>query len=99
MFIAECKFWTGEKGYLKTISQLLKYLTWRDTKASVIIFARNKEISPVLKKIEKSTRLHKNYLGFIDKSDENWFNFRFGLNNDLNREVKIAVQLYHLPMD
>ena len=27
IFIAECKFWTGEKGYLKTISQLLNYLT------------------------------------------------------------------------
>ena len=35
-FIAECKFWTGQKGYLETITQLLGYLTWRDSKAAVV---------------------------------------------------------------
>ena len=32
VFIAECKFWSGEKGFLETIDQLLGYLTWRDSK-------------------------------------------------------------------
>ena len=97
IFIAECKFWTGEKGYLKTISQLLNYLTWRDTKASVIIFVRQKEFSSILEKVKEVTSYHENYLGFVSKSDENWFNYRFHLNEDKNREVKLAVQLYHLP--
>lgn len=43
VFIAECKFWTGEKGFLRTIDQLLNYLTWRDTKTSVIMFVRQKD--------------------------------------------------------
>lgn len=34
VFIAECKFWTGKKGLLNTITQLLGYLTWRDSKAA-----------------------------------------------------------------
>jgi hypothetical protein len=97
IFIAECKFWTGEKGYLKTISQLLNYLTWRDTKASVIIFVRQKELSSILEKVKEVTSSHENYLGFISKSDENWFNYRFHLNGDKNREVKLAIQLFHLP--
>jgi len=97
LFIAECKFWSGEKGYLSTITQLLNYLTWRDTKASVIMFVRQKEISPILSKIETATALHQNYLGFISKGDENWFNYRFHINGDRNREVKLAVQLFHLP--
>mgnify|MGYP000379089765 FL=1 len=97
IFIAECKFWTGEKGYLKTISQLLNYLTWRDTKASVIIFVRQKEFSSILEKVKEVTSYHENYLGFISKSDENWFNYRFHLNGDKNREVKLAIQLFHLP--
>ncbi|MCG2611820.1 hypothetical protein LZZ90_09920 [Flavobacterium sp. SM15] len=97
IFIAECKFWTGEKGYLKTISQLLNYLTWRDTKASVIIFVRQKEFSSILEKVKEVTSLHDNYLGFVSKSDENWFNYRFHLNGDKNREVKLAIQLFHLP--
>ena len=97
IFIAECKFWTGEKGYLKTISQLLNYLTWRDTKASVIIFVRQKEFSSILEKVKEVTSSHENYLGFVSKSDENWFNYRFHLNGDKNREVKLAIQLFHLP--
>ncbi|MGB0945123.1 MAG: glycosyltransferase, partial [Marinomonas sp.] len=36
-FIAECKFWKGVDSLLKTISQLLGYLTWRDSKVAVIM--------------------------------------------------------------
>lgn len=97
IFIAECKFWSGEKGYLKTISQLLNYLTWRDTKASVVMFVRQKDFSSILEKVAISTKEHENYLGFVDKSDENWYNYRFHINGDKNRELKLAVQLYHLP--
>lgn len=97
IFIAECKFWSGEKGYLKTISQLLNYLTWRDTKASVIMFVRQQDFSSILEKVNTSTETHDNYLSFVNKTDENWFNFRFHINGDKNRELKLAVQLYHLP--
>ena len=97
IFIAECKFWSGEKGYLKTISQLLNYLTWRDTKASIVMFVRQKDFTSILEKVETSTKEHENYLGFVDKTDENWFNYRFHINGDKNRELKLAVQLYHLP--
>lgn len=97
IFIAECKFWSGEKEYLKTISQLLNYLTWRDTKASVVMFVRQKDFSSILEKVAISTKEHENYLGFVDKSDENWYNYRFHINGDKNRELKLAIQLYHLP--
>lgn len=99
IFIAECKFWSGEKKYLATIDQLLGYLTWRDTKASVIVFVRQKDFTAILEKIKSETGNHPNHLGFVDKPDENWFNFRFHINGDRNREVKLAVQLYHLPND
>ncbi|WP_281235166.1 hypothetical protein [Flavobacterium gelatinilyticum] len=97
VFIAECKFWTGEKGYLETIAQLLKYLTWRDTKASIIIFVKQKDFTAILSKVENATEKHSNYLSFVSKSDENWFNYRFHLNGDRNREIKLAVQLFHIP--
>jgi hypothetical protein len=97
IFIAECKFWSGEKNYLSTIDQLLGYLTWRDTKASVIVFVKQKGFSAILEKIQSETIKHPNFLSFVDKTDENWFNFRFHINGDSNREVKLAIQLYHLP--
>lgn len=97
VFIAECKFWTGEKGFLGTIDQLLNYLTWRDTKTSVIMFVRQKDFSSILDKVENITKTHSNYIAFVSKSDENWFNYRFHLNGDKNREVSLAVQLFHIP--
>jgi hypothetical protein len=97
VFVAECKFWHGEKGYLATIDQLLSYLTWRDTKAAVIMFVKQKDFSTILGKIMTETGKHPNFLGFTNKADENWFNFRFHINDDPNREVKLAVLLYHIP--
>ena len=97
VFVAECKFWAGAKQYMKTISQLLGYLTWRDSKAAVILFVRNKEFSPVLETIEKQTEEHENYLGFSNKKEESWFDFRFHLPGDESREVKVAVIAFHIP--
>jgi hypothetical protein len=96
-FIAECKFWSGEKNYLSTINQLLSYLTWRNTKASIIVFVTEKNFTDILEKVKNGTNKHSNYLGFVNKTDENWFNYRFHINGDKNREVKLAVQLFHLP--
>lgn len=97
VFIAECKYWTGGKGFLATIDQLLKYLTWRDSKAAVIMFVDNKAFTPVMQTVEQVVTTHPNYLGFIDKRDESWLNYRFHINDDENREVKLAVLLFHFP--
>jgi len=97
VFVAECKFWKGVKKHLDAISQLLSYMTWRDTKASLIVFVRQKDFSSVLKKVRESTSSHSNYLRFTHMTSENWYNYCFHINGDENREIRLAVQLYHLP--
>lgn len=97
VFVAECKRWRGQQSYLDAISQLLRYLTWRDSKAAVMMFIKNKDISSVLQTIEQATSQHPNYLGLVSKQDESWLNYRFHLNDDSNREVKLAVLLFHYP--
>lgn len=97
VFIAELKFWRGKKVYLNTLTQLLSYLTWRDSKAAVIIFVSNKEFSPVLNIIETETKDHPNYLGAVSSPQPGWFQFRFHINDDRNREVQLAIQAFHLP--
>lgn len=97
IFIAECKFWKGEKVYLKTIDQLLSYLTWRDSKAAIVLFVENKDFSSIIKKVESITPSHPNFLGFSGKEDETWLNYRFHINYDPNREVKLAVLLFNIP--
>lgn len=97
IFIGECKFWRGEKSFLSTISQLLGYLTWRDSKAAVIMFVPNKDFTNVVDTAKESTLKHPNALKFVNEKDETWFNYEFHLNDDRNRLVKLAVLLYHTP--
>lgn len=98
-FIAECKFWDGKKHFLDTIDQLLSYLTWRDSKAAIIVFVKNKDFSSVLSQIVQSSSLHPNFSKFIDQKDETWFNFLFHIPNDANKKIMLAVLLFHTPSD
>ena len=97
VYIAECKFWKGEKQFLSTIDQLLGYLTWRDSKASVIVFAKNKDFSNVISKINEITDKHKNYLRTIGNKGETWWNYKFHINGDRNREIDLSILAFHLP--
>lgn len=97
VFVAECKYWRGEKTYLKTIDQLLGYLTWRNSKVAVINFVQNNEFSDVLEKVKTSSKTHPNFLKEMISNDESWLNYKFHLNGDRNREIDIAVISFHLP--
>ena len=68
--IAECKFWNGQQSFLEAITQLLRYLTWRDAKSAVIMFVQNKDFSSVLQTAEDVTPDHPNYLGFVVKKHD-----------------------------
>jgi len=51
VFIAECKKWSGAASALRSaISQLVGYLVWRDTKAALILFVGDKDVTSILGK-------------------------------------------------
>lgn len=97
IFIGECKFWTGEKGYLETLDQVLSYLSWRDTKAAVLVFNRNKDFTGVLKKIEEVTSAQAGFKRLIKKRSDTSWSYLFGHKDDANREITITVQAYNVP--
>ncbi|TPF17991.1 hypothetical protein [Priestia megaterium] len=99
IFVGECKFWRGEKSLIKTIDQLLGYLTWRDSKTAVIMFVDNKDFKSVLNKAEKTIVKHTNYIKTEEKHDDSWINYTFKLNNESNEEIKLAMMLYHIPKE
>lgn len=96
-FIGECKFWGGEKIYIDTISQLLGYLSWRDTQAAIILFVPNAGFSAVLQKITDYTATHPNYVRHTSTTQESWQNYEFKLNGDEQRIVSVAVLAFHMP--
>lgn len=97
IFIGECKFWTGEKGFLETLDQVLSYLSWRDTKAAVLVFNRKKDFSGVLKKIESSAPTHPSFKKLVKQRSESSWTYLFGHKDDANREISITVQAYNVP--
>jgi hypothetical protein len=97
VFVAECKFWKGEKAFLGTIDQLLSYLSWRDTKAAVLVFNRNADFSAVLEKIDESARTHPHFKRDLGKSDESTFRYIFAQPNDANRENTVTVLAFDIP--
>ena len=97
VFIAECKFWGGEKQFLETIDQLLSYLSWRDTKTAVIIFNRKSNFSDVLKKITEIGPKHKSHKKTLASSVESTFRYVFHQPNDPNREVIVTVLAFDVP--
>ncbi|MCX6233657.1 MAG: hypothetical protein NT175_02890 [Bacteroidetes bacterium] len=97
VFVAECKFWSGEKKFLETIDQLLGYLTWRDSKTSVVVFVQNKDMTAVVETAKEATKKHGSFIRELAASDTSWFNYIFSLPTDKNKEIKMAVQLFHIP--
>jgi hypothetical protein len=97
VFIGECKFWTGVKAFLETIDQLLSYLSWRDTKAAVVIFSRNAGFGAVLEKIAEAVPNHPNFKRNLGKLDESTFRYVFGQPGDANREITLTVLAFDVP--
>lgn len=97
LFVAECKNWHSPKEYLKAIDQLLGYLTWRDSKTALLIFVRDPEITNVLATALQTTRKHPNFVAEKSSVSESWTNYRFHLTGDPERELSLAVQLFHFP--
>ena len=87
IFIAECKFWTGPKGSIPTIDQLLGYLSWRDGKAAVIIFNRNKNFSAVLAAMEQAANAHPQRKRGPMRESESRLCYIFANPSDANREI------------
>jgi hypothetical protein len=97
VFIAECKVWRGEKEYQNAIDQLLSYLSWKDTKAAILIFNRNENFTNVLEKIAASTPTHACHKRTIGKKEESQFRYVFSQPADKNREITLTVMAFNIP--
>jgi hypothetical protein len=97
IFIAECKFWKGPKSLRKTIDQVLRYLSWRDTKVSILIFNRNKDFSRILSQIPDVISNHSNFKRNVPYACESGFRFILHSNIDKNRELIVTILAFDIP--
>jgi len=97
IFIAECKFWGGEKKLKETLDQLLGYTTWRDTKLALLIFNRNKNFSAVLEQISEVMKNHPSFTQELSYPSETGFRFILHHPEDKNRELLLTVLAFEIP--
>jgi hypothetical protein len=91
IFIGECKVWSGPSTMDQALSQLFGYLVWRDTKAAILLFIRNKDVSAVVNKAIAKIEEHPNFKrrgpGYLSE------NLRFVMHahGDPDREIQLAL--------
>lgn len=97
IFIAECKFWTGPDSLRGAIDQVLSYLAWRDTKAAILLFNRNKDFSLVVEQIPAVVRGHAAYVRDASEGKDAEFRAVLRRPDDAGRELHLAVLAFDVP--
>jgi hypothetical protein len=82
---------------LPAIDQVLSYLSWRDTKAAVLVFNRRANFSSVLEKIAALVPVHPCFEKDLGKKDESTFSYLFHQPDDPDRHVYLAVMAFDIP--
>ena len=97
VFIAECKFWAGPKSLLAAIDQILGYLTWRDTKAALLLFCKNVDFTDTLSSIAATVPEHPNFRRELKRISDTHVRYLFRQKDDPARDLYLAVQAFCIP--
>ena len=96
VFIAEFKYWEGKKLFTDAIGQLFGYLTWRDSKAALIVFNRNKDHTAVVEEINTILQAHDCFVEQKETIEGTWLNYIMHFPDDESKTIRLAVQVFHL---
>ena len=97
LFVAECKFWKGQKSFLKAIDQLLSYLTHRDSKTALMIFVDQKELTSVIETAKKEIQSHSNFSKHIRDNYDTSISYEMKLPEDSKKKILMEVMFFHFP--
>ncbi len=96
-FVAECKNWSGPQTLHECVDQIIGYLTWRDVKAAIVIFNKDRAgFSDILEKVEPKLSEHPLFAGFeFPERDGEWA-CRFKHQDDPGIVMRIRVFIFNL---
>lgn len=96
-FVAECKVWRGQKELLAAVDQLLGYLTWRDCKASIIVFNKhNAKFTELIDKVPSSFTSHPNFKRDLGQQGDGEWRLVFTSQEDELRQVIVNVFVFNI---
>jgi hypothetical protein len=92
IFIGECKVWSGPKTMDDALKQLFGYLVWRDTKAAILLFIRNKDVTGVIDKAITKIKEHPNYKrSLTHQAGADQYEFTMHAEGDAGREIHLTL--------
>ncbi|OLO99190.1 hypothetical protein BVU76_27000 [Mycolicibacterium porcinum] len=92
IFIGECKVWSGPKTMDDALKQLFGYLVWRDTKAAILLFIRNKDVTAVIDKAIAKITEHPNHKRSpAHQAGADQYEFTMHADGDPEREIHLAL--------
>lgn len=97
VFVAELGMWSGAKAFAAKVEQMLGYLTWRDSKAALVMVVPNKDISKAAKDAQAAIAAHATHVKRIGERDDTWTDHILHLPDDPGREVHVALMMFHIP--
>jgi hypothetical protein len=97
LFIGECKFWEGAKGFAETVDQLFRYAGWRDTKLAVVMFVREKGLTAVVEKAREALAEHEQFVGRGEEVNETELRATMSWPGDERRHADLNVFFVHVP--
>jgi hypothetical protein len=98
LFIAECKFWSGGKGFVATIDQLFGYSAWRDTKLAVIMFIRERDLTAIVEKAREALAEHERFVAWGEAPNETELRAVMSWPGDERRHAQLHVFMVSTPV-
>jgi hypothetical protein len=90
-FIGECKVWRGRLAFVAAVDQLHRYVTWRDTKAALIVFIRGGNATEIMEKARKELRDHATFGRELSGSTDTRSDFVLRSFTDPDRLISVAL--------
>ncbi|MFC1782344.1 hypothetical protein ACFL02_02010 [Planctomycetota bacterium] len=98
VFIAECKFWHGQKAFGEAVDQMLGYLTWRDSKCALIIFNKTKDSSAIRQKMHETMEALPEHRNTVSHQPDGESRYILIKESEPGKEIIVTTQLYDIPI-
>ena len=97
LFIAECKFWSGAKGFTETLDQLFGYQAWRDTKLAVLMFVRERDVTTIVERARTALAEHPQFVESGKAASETELRATVSWSGDARRHADLNVFFISTP--
>jgi hypothetical protein len=97
LFIAECKFWAGAKGFSDTLDQLFGCQAWRDTKLAVLMFVRERDLTAIVERGRAALAEHQQFVEWGMAASEAELRARVSRKGDDRRHADLTVCFISTP--